>query len=262
VTPVEGHASQGGPEGGDEGNARRTATPRSGQTPEGDDWREPSWEQRLDALGTRFDVVESRIVCAGHEFVLAHPRNAESLISEEEFERDERLPYWADLWPSARILAEHVVRHKGNGRRALELGCGSGLVACALAHAGYRVTATDYYGDALEFTRINVERNTGKRIATRLVDWRDMPRDLGRFDVVVASDVLYEHTYGELVADAILATVGDEGYALIADPGRLSLGAFLASAEEGGMALTEQWSAPFNEGAQRHEVQLHVLRIR
>ncbi|GMV11755.1 MAG: hypothetical protein AMXMBFR55_34890 [Gemmatimonadota bacterium] len=222
----------------------------------------PWWARERQALAARFDVVETTVSCAGRPFTLAHPRNAESLISEEDFERDERLPYWADIWPSARILAEHVARHKGSGRRALELGCGSGLVACALAAAGYEVTATDYYPEALEFTRLNVGRNTGRRIATRLVDWRDMPRDLGRFDVVVASDVLYEHTHGELVAGAVLATVADDGYALIADPGRLSLAAFLLEAEEGGMAVTEHWTVPFAEGAQQHTIQLHVLRIR
>jgi len=99
-------------------------------------------------------------------------------------------------------------------------------------------------------------------VKTRLVDWRNMPRDLGHFDVVVASDVLYEHTHGELVADAVLATLDPDGYALIADPGRLSLDAFLRAVEEGGMALTEQWSVPFNEGEQRQTIQLHALKVR
>ena len=220
------------------------------------------WERELAGLRERFDVAETTVACAGRSFTLYHPRNADTLISEADYLKDERLPYWADIWPSSRVLADHVVRHKGNGRRALELGCGSGLVACALAAAGYKVTATDYYPDALEFTRVNVGRNTGHRIATRMVDWRDMPRDLGRFDVVVASDVLYEHTHGELVAEAVLATVRDDGYALIADPGRLSLDAFLQSAEESGMAVTEQWSAPFEEGAQKQVIQLFVVRIR
>ena len=103
------------------------------------------WEDELAALRTRFDVTETEVTCGNRTFVLAHPRNADTLISEEDYVKDERLPYWADIWPSSRILAEHVVRHKGNGRRALELGCGSGLVACALAAAGYKVTATDYY---------------------------------------------------------------------------------------------------------------------
>lgn len=221
-----------------------------------------TWEAELDGLRARFDVVESDFDCGNRTFTLAHPRNSDVLIKEEDYVMDERLPYWADVWPSSRVLADHIVRQKGNGRSALELGCGSGLVACALAAAGYVVTATDYYADALEFTRNNAWRNTGRRITTRMVNWRQLPRDLGRFDVVVASDVLYEHTHGELVSDALLATLRDDGYALIADPGRLSLESFLLSAEEGGMALTRKWDTPFGEGESQQVVTLHALQIR
>ena len=126
------------------------------------------------------------------ELSLIHPANAEDLIDEAEFERDERLPYWADIWPSARVLATHVARLKGRGRSLLELGCGAGLVATSAALAGFRVCATDYYEDALRFTELNVAEHTGEVPETRLVDWRKLPRDLGRFDLVVGSDVLYE----------------------------------------------------------------------
>lgn len=221
-----------------------------------------SWESDLDALKTRFDIMDTVVTAADRDVTIAQPRNADTLISEDDFVRDDRLPYWADLWPSARVLADHVMRHHGDGRRALELGCGSGLVTSALAMAGYAVTATDYYEDALAFTSVNARRNSGRDVTTRLVDWRAMPSDLGLFDVVVASDVLYEHTYGELVADAVRATLSASGYALIADPGRLSLDAFLRSAEDGGMVLTEQWSVPFAEGDQRQTIQLHALKKR
>ena len=53
------------------------------------------------ALRRRFDVIEHRISVQGRIFDLRHPRSADDLISDEEFNRDERLPYWAEVWPSA-----------------------------------------------------------------------------------------------------------------------------------------------------------------
>ena len=84
---------------------------------------------------------------------LWRPASVDDLISEEDFAVDERIPYWADCWPSARVLAEHIAGSCGGGRRMLELGCGVGLVSLAAAAAGFDVLATDYYADALEFTR-------------------------------------------------------------------------------------------------------------
>ena len=59
---------------------------------------------------------------------------------------------------------------------------------------------------------------------TRIVDWRAMPSDLGRSDVLVASDVLYEARTCELLAD-LLPQLGRE--ALVADPDRITSGYFL-----------------------------------
>ena len=221
-----------------------------------------NWEEELADLRAGFDVIETTVTTGGRDFVLVQPRDYDDLINEADFVKDERLPYWADLWPASRVLADHVARQKGNGRLALELGCGSGLVASALAHAGYKVTATDYYPEALRFTRVNAERNSGRRIRTRMVDWRDLPRDLGRYDVVVAADVLYEHTYGDLVADAITETLAPDGFALVADPGRLSLPAFLVAIEERGLVVDEQWSVPYESDDQKQTIGLYAIRVR
>ena len=59
-------------------------------------------------LRGRFDVVEHRLSVGGRVFELRHPRSADDLIDDEAFNRDERLPYWAEIWPSAFVLAEQV----------------------------------------------------------------------------------------------------------------------------------------------------------
>jgi predicted nicotinamide N-methyase len=155
------------------------------------------------------------------------PRNIDDLISEEDFAIDERIPYWADVWPSARILAERLAPLPGNGRRLMELGCGVGLPAIVAAAAGFEVLATDYYADALEFTEANATRNGVEGVDTRLVDWRKLPDDLGQFDVILAADVLYEAPQAGLVSDVIDRCLAPNGWAWVSDPGRRTAGALI-----------------------------------
>ncbi len=212
-----------------------------------------------DRLGRRFRTVESVIVVDDRELTLLHPESADELIDEADFERDERMPYWADIWPSARILASYVARLDGRRRSLLELGCGAGLVATAAALAGFRVCATDYYEDALQFTTVNVAEHTGKIPETRLVDWRALPTDLGRFDLVVGSDVLYERAYGQLVARAVDITLTRKGEAVIADPGRIAAEEFVRDAAERGLRLIAHEQVPYVDGAIRQTISLYRL---
>jgi predicted nicotinamide N-methyase len=211
-------------------------------------------------LRRRFRVDEAAVDIGGVRIVLLHPANPEELIDEQEFERDERLPYWADLWPSAKVLGAEVLGMHGEGRTLLELGCGSGLVATCAAHAGFAVTATDYYEDALEFTKVNAHANAGARITTRLIDWRALPDDLGRYDVVVASDVLYERPYGALVADAIARTLAARGEAILADPGRIAVDDFLRATRRSALVAESPDRRPFHEGSIRQTINIYRLR--
>ena len=217
-------------------------------------------ESERAKLERRFRTVESRLCIADHELTLLHPASAEELIDEADFERDERLPYWADIWPSARVLAAQIARLPSAGRKLLELGCGAGLVATMAAMTGFDVCATDYYEDALRFTRVNVAQHTGEELHTRLVDWRRMPTDLGRFDVVIGSDVLYERAYGKLVARAIDVTLKRSGEAIIADPGRIAAEEFIRDAAERGLQLISREEVPFVEGLIRQTIRIYRLR--
>ena len=219
-------------------------------------------QQTLEELRAEFDVATTELRVAGRVVTMHHPRNADDLISEEDFVKDERLPYWADIWPSARVLADRVAVMPVNERRFLELGCGSGLVSVAAAMAGFDVTATDYYDEALRFTALNVLVNTGVLIETRSADWRRFPHDMGRFGLVVASDVLYEREHAVLIASVLDRTLTGRATALIADPGRLAAPEFVQQSIERGMPAAILERIPFEEGEIRQTIDLYEVRRR
>lgn len=208
------------------------------------------------SLRRRFRVVESSVNVAGRSMSILHPASAEDLIDEVDFARDERLPYWAELWPSARVLAERVSRERGTGRTLIDLGCGAGLVATCASRAGFDVVASDYYEDATRFARVNSWRNGAAPPRSLVLDWRALPGEPDRFDVVVASDVLYERGYGGLVARAIAALLAAGGQAVIADPGRVSREDFLRALPGLGLTLRRRDDVPFVDGPIRQTIAL------
>ena len=214
------------------------------------------------SLDDRFDIVTVDVGLPSGIVRIARPRSADQLISEADFARDERLPYWADVWPSSTVLAGIVDALAGSGRRALELGCGVGLVTVAAMRAGFHVLATDYYAEALLFARRNARSATGREPATRLADWRAMPPGLGRFDLVLASDVLYEREYATLVADALVATLAPRGMALVADPGRTALLSFITACEQRNLAVGVRAKVPWRDGSAKQTITIHEVTAR
>jgi predicted nicotinamide N-methyase len=131
------------------------------------------------------------------------------------------MPYWAELWPSGLALAELAAGASG---RVLELGCGLGLPSLVAALAGADVLATDWADDAIALLERNAER-VGARVQIRRWDWTGP--SLGRADLVLAADVLYEERN---VAPVLAALDTDEAW--IADPGRPAAPAFFAAAAD------------------------------
>jgi predicted nicotinamide N-methyase len=170
------------------------------------------------------DTVSDRIAVGRHELRIRRPRSAEALIDEDDYARDERLPYWAELWPSAHVLARALAARDLAGRSVIELGCGVGLPSVVAALGGARVLATDWYADALAFTAANAAAaGVGTAVDTLLVDWASPPPALaarGPADLVIGADLLYEERNGGLLAALLPALLPPGGEALIADPRR------------------------------------------
>lgn len=159
------------------------------------------------------------------------PHSSEALIDETEFDGDERLPYWAELWPSARALTRYLLEQRVLPERALELGCGVGLPSLALLHRGVQVLATDYYQAALDYAIRNAQDNQLPELRTHLLDWREEEPTIGRFPLILAADVLYESRNVEALLQLLPKVIAERGTMILADPGRNYLDSFLDEIE-------------------------------
>src|SRR5436190_10893794 len=111
------------------------------------------------ALPSPTDLVEETIVVADEPISLLRPRDSDELLDENAFDHEEFLPYWAELWPSGRALAEIVGERDVTGLRVVELGCGLGLPSLSAALGGANVLATDWSPDAVDLVRKNAAAN-------------------------------------------------------------------------------------------------------
>ena len=176
-----------------------------------------------DTTQSRFRGYETRSISVdveGDSYELIAPASSDALLESADvlarFDKDEYLPYWADLWPTALLLARRMRRDPVEGSPALlEIGCGLGLVSIAAARAGWRPLTTDYDEDAIAFAAENARRND-VAFDTGLVDWRTT-RLQRTFTRIVGSDLLYETRNHEPIADFLLAHLDADGEAWIGD---------------------------------------------
>jgi predicted nicotinamide N-methyase len=202
------------------------------------------------------ETVEELIPLPVGEVALRRPRDAEALISEDDFEHEEFLPYWAELWASSVALAHDMAGRSLRGARVVELGCGLGLPSIAAAMAGGRVLATDWSPEAIEATDENARRN-GVRLESAVVSWSrpDALVERGPWRYVLASDVLYERRNVELLLGLLPRLVDGRSEVLIADPQRRPAERFLERAPE-------RWHVTTTGSPRSGRARIHRLRLR
>ncbi|MBL9089823.1 MAG: methyltransferase domain-containing protein [Planctomycetaceae bacterium] len=213
----------------------------------------------LESLRSRFDVIVQEVVRNGRTWRLARPKSADDLIDEEAFQRDGRIPYWADVWTSSRVLADELHKRPAGRGRLLELGCGVGFSSLVAAGLGYETVATDYYAEALEFVEVNAELNGLTTLSTSLLDWRAPPAELGTFDVVTAADVLYERPNVPLVAAMFDRFMKLDGVGYCTDPQRGAASGFADDCRKLGLKVNCFIRSVEDEGKSR-EIDFYVIK--
>ncbi|MDX1756334.1 MAG: 50S ribosomal protein L11 methyltransferase [Marinobacter sp.] len=169
-------------------------------------------------------VAETRPAgCPAIRLYLFDPAVLEGPLSHDEAQAVVDEPaYWSFCWASGQVLAGWILAHPERvaGKRVLDFGSGSGVVAIAAALAGAQeVIACDLDPAALDAAQANAALN-GVTLS-RCEDWYRRPGDL---DVITAADVLYDpdnrHFLAEfrsaapsvLLADSRVKVLGDDTY--------------------------------------------------
>ncbi len=147
---------------------------------------------------------------------------------------------FGQLWPAGRLLAHAMQRFDIAGKRILELGCGIGLASLVLQRRGADVVATDSHPLAEVFLAYNAALNELPAVHYRHVRWDEPLPALGHFDVIVASDVLYERGHAELIAGLVERHALPDAEVLVADPGRGNSARFARLLGEQGYSMEEE----------------------
>ncbi len=129
-------------------------------------------------------------------------------------------PLFGIVWPSGEVLAHLMSDFHIEGKRILEVGCGIALSSLVLNHRHADITATDYHPEAGNFLQENTELNDDDNIPFVRTGWADDATNLGEFDLIIGSDLLYEQEHAELLSEFIDQHAKSHCEIIIVDPGR------------------------------------------
>lgn len=139
-------------------------------------------------------------------------------------------PLFGQVWPSARVLALAMNSHAIAGKRILEIGAGLALASLVMHRRQGNVTVTDWHPLTETFLNTNLQANQLPPLPYQPGNWAvddaDGASGLGRFDLIVGSDVLYERQQPEQLARFIDQHATPDAEVIIVDPDRGNRSAF------------------------------------
>jgi predicted nicotinamide N-methyase len=214
------------------------------------------------------ETVREAVYIDDRTFQIERPVDSDKLFDHpwvrSAYAADEYVPYWATLWPSARMLAKVVVREPWTKYpqpvRVLEVGCGLGLAGIACLARGLDVTFSDVDETALAFAAANARLNGFTRgFRTLPLDFRAPPDDV-KYPVVIGSDLMYEERLVNPLVGLLRAVLAADGVCLIADPDRTAARVFKWKLQEAGYDVTTEFIRAGEPGGDRTKGTLYRIR--
>ena len=129
-------------------------------------------------------------------------------------------PLFGMLWPSGQVLAGIMASFEIAGKRILEVGCGLALASLVIHRRGGDITASDCHPLCELFLQENLRLNLLPALAYQSANWSGLNPLLGRFDLIIGSDVLYDRAQPEMLTRFIDLHAEPQAEILIVDPNR------------------------------------------
>jgi len=219
----------------------------------------------ISTIGREIVIVDRK------EILIERPTDSDKLLDDPTIReanlKDDYMPYWADIWPAARMMAKAIMREpwekfprQGTDKiEALEIGCGLGLAGIAALLRGLRVVFSDYDLTALRFAERNAKLNGLTDFRTMPLDWRFPPDGL-RFSLIIAADLTYEMRNIDPLVALIKKLLAPGGLCLLTDPDRSPAPNLHARLKDEGMPYTTEFIRAGEPGGVRTKGTLYRIR--
>lgn len=185
----------------------------------------------MDTPSPGYDVATNSYTIGATTYQIRTLRDRQQFSDPEGFAEEAGIssaawPMFGLVWPAGIALATEISQYHVEGKRILEVGCGIGLPSLVLQQRGADITASDYHPLAEEFMRHNTGLNGLAPIHFFKAAWLGPNPTLGRFDLIIGSDLLYERNHPELLAGFLASHANPACHILLTDPGRTNCNQF------------------------------------
>ena len=168
----------------------------------------------LESFHKEYETEISEVVVKDRKFQILLPRFLSKFINKHDVFHE--FPLWAKIWQASWVLADYLAGMPvAAEKQILEIGAGVGMVSIVAASFGHRITMSEHNNDALQFARANALINTCAQLPIIDLDW-NRPQLPGRFDQIVASEVIYKEEDCEPLMRLLKACLKSDGEVILA----------------------------------------------
>ena len=174
----------------------------------------------LESFYQNYETETNEVMVKGQKFQILLPRFLDRFLNIHDVFHE--FPLWAKIWRASWVLADYLAGMPvASKRHFLELGAGVGLVSIVATSFGHRITMSEYNYDALQFARANALINECPGLPVIELDW-NRPQLPGRFDNIVASEVIYKKEDCHSLVNLLKACLKPDGEVIMAGEMRKS----------------------------------------